>query len=294
MTCGKGFYTALGTPLDAGGDFIAPSFRRQVEDQLAAGAAGFLALGSMGNQPGVKNRDVPAIARACCDSVQGRCPVLVGVMDNSIARVMERIDSLTGIGIDGVVATTPFFYPLTQPDVVGFFETIAKRSPFPVFLYDLPAVTGTVLAPDTIVSLIRTAAIRGIKTGTLATARTLLNSPAHDGTFDVIFSGLDVFDVAYHWGLHKNLDGMFTMTARDGAGDVSSTGARRHRRGTGVVGHDRRTSGPVGESWRLGRLQHRHEPARLFGQVSHTTTARHSRPQQQAQVRDYMERCNLL
>ena len=51
-----------------------------------------------------------------------------------------------------------------------------------------------------------------------------------------------------------------------GAGDVSSTGPRRHRRGTGVVGHDRRTSGPVGESWRLGRLQHRHEPARLFGQ----------------------------
>lgn len=293
MTCGKGFYTALGTPLDAGGDFIAPSFRRQVEDQLAAGAAGFLALGSMGNQPGVKSRDVPGIARACCDSVQGRCPVLVGVMDNSIARVMERIDSLTGIGIDGVVATTPFFYPLTQPDVAGFFETIAKRSPFPVFLYDLPAVTGTVLAPDTIVSLIRTAAIRGIKTGTLATARTLLNSPAHDGTFDVIFSGLDVFDVAYHWGLHKNLDGMFTMTARTAQTmyrqlDRGETDAARESLDTIVGLRDllAGVGGSAGFSTAMNLLGYP-------GSFAHDYCAPLA-PQRQAQVRDYMERCNLL
>jgi 4-hydroxy-tetrahydrodipicolinate synthase len=293
MTCGKGFYTALGTPLDAGGDFIAPSFRRQVEDQLAADAAGFLALGSMGNQPGVKNRDVPAIARACCDSVQGRCPVLVGVMDNSIARVMERIDSLTGVGIDGVVATTPFFYPLTQPDVVGFFEIIAKRSPFPVFLYDLPAVTGTVLARGTIESLIRKAAIRGIKTGTLATARTLLNSQAHDGTFDVIFSGLDVFDVAYHWGLHRNLDGMFTMTARAAQAmyrqlDLGDTAAARESLDTIVGLRDllARVGGSAGFSTAMNLLGY-------SGSFAHDYCAPLS-TQQQAQVRNYMQRCNLL
>ena len=293
MTFGKGFCTALGTPLDAGGDFIASSFRRQVDDQLAAGAAGFLALGSMGNQPGVKSRDVPAIARACCDTVQGRCPVLVGVMDNSIARVMERIDSLAGVGIDGVVATTPFFYPLTQADVIRFFETIAERSPFPVFLYDLPAVTGTVVAPGTVESLIRNAAIRGIKTGTLATARTLLNSPAHDGTFEVIFSGLDVFDVAYHWGLDRNLDGMFTMTARAAQAmyrqlDRGDTAAARESLDTIVGLRDllARVGGSAGFSTAMNLLGY-------SGSFAHDYCAPLSR-QQQEQVRDYMERCNLL
>ena len=293
MTYRHGFYTALGTPLDADGDFIAPSFRRQIEDQLAAEAAGFLALGSMGNQPGVKSRDLPRIARACHDTVKGRCPVLVGVMDNSIARVMERIDSLTGIGIDGVVATTPFFYPLTQPDVARFFETIAQRSPFPVFLYDLPAVTGTTIELETIASLIRTSAISGIKTGNLTAARALLHGSAHDGTFQVIFSGLDVFDVAYHWGLNKNLDGMFTMTART---------AQQMYRALHAVNIDaaRKTLdiiiGLRDFLMRVGASPGFSTAMNLLGypgSFAHDYCAPLS-PQRQAQVRDYMQRCNLL
>ena len=59
-----GFYTALGTPLDEEGNFLADSFRAQVADQLEAGASGLLALGSMGAQAGVKTAECSKVARA--------------------------------------------------------------------------------------------------------------------------------------------------------------------------------------------------------------------------------------
>src|SRR5450756_662754 len=54
--------------------------------------------------------------------------------------------------------------------------------------------------------------IKGIKTGNIATARELLRSEKKKDNFSVIFSGLDVFDIAYHYGINMNLDGMFSCT----------------------------------------------------------------------------------
>jgi dihydrodipicolinate synthase/N-acetylneuraminate lyase len=56
--------------------------------------------------------------------------------------------------------------------------------------------------------------IMGIKTGDLAMARVLSRlQPSVNPDFSVFFSGLDVFDAAYHYGIKKNLDGMFSCTA---------------------------------------------------------------------------------
>ena len=42
MNISEGYYTALGTPLDQNGCFLAESFSRQVDDQVKFGAAGLL------------------------------------------------------------------------------------------------------------------------------------------------------------------------------------------------------------------------------------------------------------
>jgi 4-hydroxy-tetrahydrodipicolinate synthase len=209
-----GFYTALGTPTTDNGDFVESSFKRQVEDQIAAGASGLLALGSMGAQPYVKDSEHRKVAAATVEATKGRIPVMVGVMDNGIGRVMDRIKALEGLKIDGVVATTPYYYFCTPDELVTYFKTIAATSPFPLYLYDLPTVTKTKITVATVETLMAVDNIKGIKTGDLLTARDLMRSPANRPDFDILFSGLDLFDVAYQWGLTMNLDGMFCMTAK--------------------------------------------------------------------------------
>lgn len=207
----QGFYPALGTPLDHEGRVIESSLRRHASDQAQAGAAGLLVLGSMGQQPYIASSETRRTAAAVAEEIRGACPVLVGVMDNAIGRVMERIRQLEGLPIDGVVATTPFYYLLSQEDIIRFFTTLAAESPFPLYLYDLAAVTQSKISIDTAAKLMSLPNIAGLKTGDLTAARVLTRlKPATNPAFSVMFSGLDVFDVAYGYGITENLDGMFS------------------------------------------------------------------------------------
>ncbi|GGD51948.1 dihydrodipicolinate synthase family protein [Paenibacillus nasutitermitis] len=208
-----GFYPAIGTPLDEQGNVIVSSLKLHVEDQLTADPAALLVMGSMGNQPTVKNSEYAKVAQIAVDAAKGDCPVFVGVMDNSIERVLDRINSLKDLKIDGVVATTSFYFGMNQSEVQRFFEQIAASSKFPVYMYDLPGVTKTKIEVSTATQLMQLDNIVGIKTGDLPTARELHRTQQQNGTnFDVLFSGLDVFDVAYGYGLTKQLDGMFACT----------------------------------------------------------------------------------
>lgn len=210
----NGFFPALGTPLNGDGALIADSYRRHVEDQVAAGASGVLAMGSMGNQPSIANKEFAGVAQATVEAAKGACQVFAGVMDNSIRRVKDRIDCLQGIKLDGVVATTPYYFTLSQTEIVQFYESIAAVSPFPVFAYDLPDVTQCKIQADTAVRLMSIPNVVGIKTGDLATVRTLYRRRAEvNADFHILFSGLDVFDIAYEYGIRHQLDGMFSCMA---------------------------------------------------------------------------------
>ena len=90
----KGFYTALGTPLDENGNFIPGSMANQIEQQIEAGASGLLVMGSMGQMTYIKQDEYAKVAAESVKAAKGRIPVLVGVTDVSIHRVMDRVEAL--------------------------------------------------------------------------------------------------------------------------------------------------------------------------------------------------------
>lgn len=205
----KGFYTALGTPLDAEGQLLVGSMRKQTDDQIVNGASGLLVMGSMGNLSSIRDCEYANVARSCMDATAKRCPLFVGVMDTAAGRVKDRIDALKGMNIDGVVATAPYYYLASQDDIISFYRQIADYSPFPVYLYDLPGVVKTAIAPATVKTLMKHDNIKGIKTGVAETAKSIFNDSEYKSDFSLFFSGLDIFDIAYHYGIDRNLDGMF-------------------------------------------------------------------------------------
>ena len=58
-----GFVPALGTPLDKNGNLLVDSYKKQIEDQIQAGAAAILCMGSMGIQPYLKAEVCPQVAK---------------------------------------------------------------------------------------------------------------------------------------------------------------------------------------------------------------------------------------
>lgn len=230
----KGFYTALGTPLDKEGNFLAESMTRQIEQQIDAGASGLLVLGSMGNEAYLRSSEYAKVAACSAAAAGGKVPVLVGVTDVSIGRVMERVEALSGIEhIDGVVSTVPYYSTCNQKDIYTFYNEIANRSPWPVYLYDLAAVTKTATAPATVQKLWKNPNIKGIKSGNLVTQRILSRAEDKPEDFSLMFSNIDEFDIAYRYGIDKNLDGMFACTPKTAkklyqaleAGDMAAAGS---------------------------------------------------------------------
>ena len=205
----KGFYTALGSPLDEEGNLVEESLVKEINMQIEAGASGLLLLGGMGNEVYIKLSTYKEIVRVGASANNGRIPMFVGAMDCSITKVMEKINSINGAKIDGIVLTTPFYYVMDFAEIVKFYTTIADRSPYPIFLYDMPAATQMKITLPLIDKLITHPNIHGIKSADWE----LLNAIKRkypDKNFNCLYSGLDNFDYANMIGLEKNLDGMFT------------------------------------------------------------------------------------
>ena len=205
-----GFYPALGTPLDAEGNINKDSFAKQVETMIDAGASGLLCMGSMGNMTSIRDDIYPDVAETCIEANSGRLPVMVGVMDNSVARVMDRIYALGDLPIDGVVATTPYYYKSTDQQIVNFYTMLAAESYYPVYIYDLPVVTQSPVSTDVLMTLMGDENIAGIKTANYDMLQNVMKSGEVPENYEILLSGLDIFDKAQQNGITKNLDGMFT------------------------------------------------------------------------------------
>ena len=123
-----GFVPALVTPLDTNGNLDEASYRKQIEDQIAAGAVGLLSMGSMGQQPYLRNRVCVDVARVAVDAAAGRVPVFVGAMDCSIARAADRLASMEHLEVTAFVFTTPYYTPCKPNNLIRFFKGVAAAT----------------------------------------------------------------------------------------------------------------------------------------------------------------------
>lgn len=208
----NGFYPALGTPTDDNGKLIETSYVKGIELMIESGAAGMLCMGSMGNMVGIRDSEYAKTASLCVNTVAKRVPVMVGVMDCSVNRVLDRIEALDHLEIAGVVATVPYYYKPNSNEIINFYTLLSKRSKYPLYIYDLPSVTQSPITKDVLVPLMKIPNIAGIKTANINMILDLYRTNSVRSDFSILYSGLDSFDAAIEIGIRRNLDGMFTCT----------------------------------------------------------------------------------
>lgn len=207
-----GFVPALGTPLDANGNLCKESYEAQIERMLEAGAVGLLSMGSMGQQAFISNDVCVEVAETAVKTAAGRVPVFVGAMDNSIKRAKARVASMEHLDVTAFVLTTPYYEVDTPEQVMTYIREVAKSTKHSIMLYDLPGVTNFKITYDMVCKMKKDIPnLLGIKSGDLVLHRKIrLNPELKD--LQTYFSNLDMFDIAFPWGIGSVLDGMFTCT----------------------------------------------------------------------------------
>ena len=230
----NGFYTALGTPLADDGKIMEGALIKHIEQQIDAGASGLLLMGSMGIEASVPHSEYAKTVEIAIRAVDGKVPLFVGAMDNSLARVRERIDMIgADKKIDGIVVTVPFYAVPREADAICWFSEIANFSPYPVYIYDLPGVTQFRVSMNVIDAVISHPNVKGMKSANWELIKAI-ERKYPDAEFECLYSGLDSFDHANVLGIKKNLDGMFACTPKNGKamyecakkGDIA--GMRKH------------------------------------------------------------------
>lgn len=204
----KGFYTALGTPLDQSGHIITESLQKQIEDQIAAGASGLLLFGTMGIGGCIKNDEFEKGIKAAVSAVNKRCTLLVGASENSLARVADKMEIVNRYDVNGVVLTAPYYLKTSDAVLENFFAKTAGMTDKDYYLYDHQPITKHKITYPMMKNLMRISNVKGIKSGDLVLIKYLTDTPEKED-FTPIFSGSDLFDVAHAYGICRYLDGIF-------------------------------------------------------------------------------------
>ena len=134
-----------------------------IEHVLAGGVHGLFILGTTGEGPSLSQRLREEMIRRTCRQVQQRVSVLVGITDTAGVETRRVADIAADAGADAVVAAPPYYYPISQPELLEYVERLAPRLPLPLFLYNMPTHTKTFFEIDTVRRALEIPNVVGIK-----------------------------------------------------------------------------------------------------------------------------------
>lgn len=159
----RGVLVALASPLHEDGSVDGDAVRRLVDHVIAGGVHGVLALGSTGETASLDEPARRKLLSAVVRAAAGRVPVLCGVAQPQLASAISEVRAARELGAEAALVAPPFYYPMSQAQLLDFYRRVAAGSPLPVLLYNIPQFTKVVADPASVAALAREGAIQGLK-----------------------------------------------------------------------------------------------------------------------------------
>ncbi len=143
----RGSGTALVTPFKDG-QIDWSALQRLVEHQVEGGTRALIACGTTGEPSTLSVDEQLAVVTFVLKHAQG-LPVIAGVGGNNTAEVVDTSVRMQDLGVDALLAVTPYYNKTTQRGLVAHYSAIADAVETPIILYNVPSRTGLNLEPQT-------------------------------------------------------------------------------------------------------------------------------------------------
>ena len=150
----EGIFTPTITPLDQKERVDEFGFVKHLNRLLNNGVHGIYLLGTSGEFTTMTNTERQRAMEIAVNTVNGRVPIICGVMDSSTKRVIQNIEIAQEFKIDAVATTPTYYYPSTgSEDIVAFYQAVAQSTSLPVVIYNIPLTVKTMIPPETVLEL---------------------------------------------------------------------------------------------------------------------------------------------
>ena len=159
----RGVITAMVTPLDQDLNLDEEGLERLVEHLIEGGVHGIFILGTTGEAPNLPYDVRFAVIEQTCKLAGTRVPVIVGITDTSHKDAIRMAAKSYEFGALAVVAAPPYYFQVTQADLLDYFKRLALESPLPLFLYNAPLNTHHWIEVETVIQLAAETNVAGLK-----------------------------------------------------------------------------------------------------------------------------------
>ncbi len=146
---------ALVTPFKTNGEVDFDALDKVIENQVAGGMDYLVALGTTAETPTLSEEEKQEIVKHAKNNSE-YLPVVVGMGGNDTKSIIKQIGDFDLNGVSGLLIVTPYYNKPSQEGMFRHYSEIAKASPIPIILYNVPSRTGVNLEAETVVRLAET------------------------------------------------------------------------------------------------------------------------------------------
>jgi len=129
------------TPLSADLTIDKVSVGRIMKTFTSSKTSAFIA-GTTGESASIPQEEKKKLLEYAVENCSEDTKVYISISGNALRDVIEEGKLYADMGADAVVATLPFFYPVSDYQVIRFFEQIADQVQCPLILYNHPGLVG--------------------------------------------------------------------------------------------------------------------------------------------------------
>jgi 4-hydroxy-tetrahydrodipicolinate synthase len=155
--------TAMVTPFTSDGALDIAGAKALADHLLAEGNDGIVVAGSTGESPTLTGAEKQELLAAVLDVARGRGEVIMGTGTYSTATTIEASVGAHAGGADGLLVVTPYYNRPPQRGLLEHFRAVARATPLPIILYDIPIRTARKIEHETLLELLREPTIIGVK-----------------------------------------------------------------------------------------------------------------------------------
>jgi 4-hydroxy-2-oxoglutarate aldolase len=159
-----GIIPPVPTPFKQNGDLDTASLQHLIS-QLEPHVDGFLILGSNGEVPYLEETERLTVLEAAREAIPKTKPMIVGTGAESTRQTLERARIAALVGGDAALVIAPFYNKgsMTPAVLEAHFAAVADDARIPVYVYNIPQVSGIAHAPAWMAKMSQHPNVSGVK-----------------------------------------------------------------------------------------------------------------------------------
>src|ERR1700684_1762393 len=178
-----GILPPITTPFYPDGNVYFKKLESNVERYSRTPVAGIVVLGSTGEAIMLSDQERRDVFKAARAAAAPSKVLVAGTGIESASETLRLTEYAAELGYDIAMVRTPHYYKkqMQTANILGFYRTVADRSPLPVIIYNFPQATGYDIPAEVAIELAEHPNLIGIKesSGDVEKVRLMVEGTRH-------------------------------------------------------------------------------------------------------------------